>query len=82
MAEIGTAVPPLSGEVFGWLRAQGVEPSGPAFWRYTVIDMSRYLQIEAGEPTAEPVDGDERVHSGVLPAGRYATLRHIGARRP
>jgi effector-binding domain-containing protein len=79
MAEIGTAVPPLSGEVFGWLGTQGVEPSGPAFWRYTVIDMSRYLQIEAGEPTAEPIDGDERVHSGMLPAGRYATLRHIGA---
>ncbi|MEU4196855.1 GyrI-like domain-containing protein [Kribbella sp. NPDC026611] len=79
MAEIGTAVPPLSEEVSRWLGMHGVKSSGPAFWRYTVIDMSRYLQIEAGEPTQEPVGGDERVHAGVLPAGRYATLRHIGA---
>ncbi|NIK61432.1 GyrI-like domain-containing protein [Kribbella shirazensis] len=79
MAEIGNVVPPLSEEVFAWLDKHGVQPYGSAFWRYTVIDMSRYLQIEAGEPTAERVDGDERVHSGVLPAGHYATLRHIGA---
>lgn len=78
MGEIGTTVPPLSDELFGWLGAHGIEPGGPAFWRYTVIDMSSYLQIEAGEPTAEPVEGDGRVHSGVLPAGEYATLRHIG----
>jgi effector-binding domain-containing protein len=78
MTEISTAVPPLSQELFGWLGAQRIKPAGPAFWRYTVLDMSGYLQIEAGEPTAGPVAGDERVHSGVLPAGRYATLRHIG----
>lgn len=79
MAEIGAVVPPLSSEVFGWLGAHDLKPAGSAFWRYAVIDMSGYLQIEAGEPTAVQVDGDERVRSGVLPAGRYATLRHIGA---
>jgi effector-binding domain-containing protein len=29
-------------------------------------------------PVVTPVDGDDRVLAGVLPAGRYATLRYTG----
>jgi effector-binding domain-containing protein len=78
MATLGTVVPPLNGEVFGWLAANGIAPAGPPFWRYNVIDMARNLEVEAGCPVAEPVSGDGRVVAGVLPAGRYATLRHVG----
>ncbi len=78
MAALGTVVPPLNGEVFGWLAARGIAPAGPPFWRYNVIDMARNLEVEAGCPVAEPVAGDGRVVAGVLPAGRYATLRHVG----
>ena len=42
------------------------------------IDMARYLVIEAGVPVAAAVDGDDTVLAGVLPAGRYATLIHVG----
>jgi effector-binding domain-containing protein len=66
------------GEVFGWLGARGLPPAGPAFFRYDVIDMARELEMEAGVPVAAAVEGDGHVVSGVLPAGRYATLTHVG----
>jgi effector-binding domain-containing protein len=40
--------------------------------------MERQLEIETGVPVADPVPGEGRVFMGVLPAGRYATLTHIG----
>jgi effector-binding domain-containing protein len=66
------------GEVFAWLGARGLEPAGPPFFRYIVIDMTRQLEVEAGVPVATAVDGDDRVVADVLPAGRYATLTHVG----
>jgi effector-binding domain-containing protein len=66
------------GEVFGWLGARGLAPAGPPFFRYNVIDMTGELQVDAGVPVAAAVDGDGQVASGVLPAGRYATLTHVG----
>ena len=78
MQNLGEVVPPLNQEVFGWLAAHGGEPSGPPFWKYNVVDMERGLEVEAGVTTTQPVPGDDRVHAGVLPAGRYATLHHVG----
>jgi effector-binding domain-containing protein len=77
MAELGGLGARL-GEVFGWLDARGLAPAGPPFFRYNVIDMMRDLEVEAGVPVAVAVDGDAQVSSGVLPAGRYATLPHVG----
>ena len=65
-------------EVYAFLAARGVEPAGPPFWRYLVIDMERELEIEAGVPVAGPVDGDGDIRAGVLPAGRYVTVTHVG----
>ena len=48
MAEIGTVVPPLNGEVFRWLAERGAGAAGAPFWKYNVIDMDRELEIEAG----------------------------------
>jgi effector-binding domain-containing protein len=78
MDQLGAVVPPLNGEVFRWLGGRGLTPVGPPFWKYNVIDMQRGLEIEAGATVAEPVSGDERVLGGVLPAGRYVTMRHVG----
>jgi effector-binding domain-containing protein len=66
------------GEVFAWLGARGLAPAGAPFFRYNVIDMARELEVDAGVPVAAAVDGDGNVVSGVLPAGRYATLTHVG----
>ena len=78
MADLGTVVPPLNQEVFAWLGGHGTVPAGAPFWKYNVIDMAGELEIEAGVPVAAAVAGDDRVVSGVLPAGRYATLTHVG----
>lgn len=78
MDNIGAVVPPLTQEVFAWLRSQGVAPMGAPFWKYNIIDMERGMEIEAGVATVEPVDAGGPVHAGVLPGGRYVTLLHVG----
>ena len=77
MAELG-GLGARFGEVFGWLGARGLAPAGAPFFKYNVIDMMRELEVEAGVPVAAAVDGDDHVVSGVLPAGRYATVTHVG----
>lgn len=78
MDTLGTVVPPLSQEVNAWLAKRGIPPSGPAFWKYNVVDMERGMEVEAGTMVAVTPTGDGRVFASVLPAGRYATLRHVG----
>ncbi|MFF7333489.1 GyrI-like domain-containing protein [Streptomyces sp. NPDC008150] len=65
-------------ELLAWMRAEGVEPAGPPFCRYHVIDMFRELQVEAGVPVAARVDTAGDVRVDVLPAGRYVTYTHVG----
>ena len=81
MAGLG-AFAARTGEVFAWLGPRGLAPAGPPFLKYNVIDMMRQLEVEAGVPVAAPVDsgaaGQGEVVSGVLPAGRYATVTHVG----
>jgi effector-binding domain-containing protein len=79
MAEIGPFAA-RTGEVFAWLGARGLDPAGPPFLKYDVIDMTRQLEIEAGVPLAAavPTTGDGEVISGILPAGNYATVTHVG----
>ena len=78
MADLAAVVPPLNQDVFAWLGQRGTPPAGAPFWKYNVIDMAAKLEIEAGVPVAAAVAGDDRVLTGVLPAGRYATLTHVG----
>jgi len=77
MADIG-ALAVRTPEVFAWLGARGLAPAGPPFLKYNVIDMARQLEIDNGVPVAAPTSGDGEVVAGVLPAGRYATLTHVG----
>ena len=68
----------LRKELSAWLAQQGVEPAGPPFLRYHVIDMAGEMDIEYGIPVETALPGDERVAAGVLPAGRYASVIYIG----
>ncbi len=40
--------------------------------------MAREMDIEVGAPIATPLPGEGQVKSGLLPAGRYASLIYIG----
>ena len=78
MKSIGQELPPLAGDVFGWLGARGIAPAGAPFWKYDVIDMSHQLVVEVGVPVDAVVEGDDRVLGGVLPGGRYVTATFVG----
>jgi effector-binding domain-containing protein len=66
----------LFGELFDWLSARGIDPIGPPFIRYLVIDMDHELEIHVGVPVASPLPADERVISATLPSGSYVTLTY------
>jgi RNA polymerase sigma-70 factor (ECF subfamily) len=65
--------------LFAWLREKRIEPAGPPFIRYLeVAREGQPLRFELGAPTEVPVSADDVVNAGELPAGRYATLLHVG----
>ena len=78
MDGIASFVDESLGGVLAYLEQQGVDPAGAPFIRYNVIDMEKGLELEAGVPVSDPVQGAGRVFAGVVPAGRYGTLTHIG----
>ena len=78
MDGISAAVDEAFPELFGWLAGNSITPSGAPIIRYLVIDMTAGLQLVLGVPVSSPVAGRGRVQPGVLPAGRYAVLRHTG----
>ncbi|MGW7414615.1 GyrI-like domain-containing protein [Streptomyces sp. NPDC054863] len=65
-------------ELFGWLAARGTQPLGGPFFRYNLIGAKGELEIEAGVPVAVPLQPEGDVLSGLLPAGKYATVTHFG----
>lgn len=78
METLGKVLPGLHPAVFAWLGRRGLPPAGAPFWKYNVIDMSRGLEVEVGVPAAAVVEGDGQVLAGVLPSGRYASVRYTG----
>ena len=78
MSELPTVIPQLFDETAAWLQKKGVTPVGAPFIRYHVINMPGKLDIEMAYPVASSVPGSGSVSSGVLPAGRYASLVYHG----
>jgi effector-binding domain-containing protein len=75
LPEVADRVP----EIFGWLGDQRIPPTGAPFFKYNVIDMETELQVAVGVPVASLLsDVDDELFAAVLPAGRYATVRHVG----
>jgi hypothetical protein len=77
MTEFARVADHLPG-MFAWLAQRGVAPACAPFFRYRVIDMSAELVVEAGIPLAAPIEVEEPLFLDVLPAGRYATVTHVG----
>ncbi|ONI79848.1 GyrI-like domain-containing protein [Actinosynnema sp. ALI-1.44] len=65
-------------ELIGSLLARGVGLAGAPFFRYTLIDMQAQLEVEAGIPTLEVIEGEGDVFAAVLPAGHYVSHTHVG----
>lgn len=78
MESFASVIPPLLGQVFAWLERSGVAPSGLPFFRYSVINMPGEMEISAGVPITESVDGNNEVDPGMIAAGRYVTATHTG----
>jgi len=79
MNDIPTKLPPLIPEVRAWLEKNKVTPDGPPFFQYvSMMDSNNQLVTEVGFPVKDPVARDGRVIPGYFPAGRYATLTHMG----
>ena len=74
----GKVLPPLWSEVRAWLAGKDMAPSGAPFIRYLTIDMPRKLGVEVGFPVATALPGNDRISTGVFPAGRYAVLVYTG----
>jgi effector-binding domain-containing protein len=77
MTEFATVADHLP-TMFGRLGESGVTVTGPPFFRYRLIDMAAELVVEAGIPVRGHVEVEEPTFVGTLPAGRYATLTHVG----
>lgn len=77
MEEIKQVIGALFGEVMEYLAGNGIAPAGMPFTIYHEMDAER-LVMECGMPVASPVEGTERVRSGELPAGKVATVTHMG----
>jgi effector-binding domain-containing protein len=65
-------------EVFAFLQARGIAPAGAPVFSYDHVDMAGRMDLRVGVPTPGPVEGDGDIRPGVLPAGRYLTVTHVG----
>ncbi|MEV6344581.1 GyrI-like domain-containing protein [Actinoplanes sp. NPDC051851] len=64
--------------MFAGLARRGVPVAGAPFFRYRMIDMAAEMVVEAGIPVAGPVTVAAPDFTDTLPAGRYATVSHVG----
>ncbi|WP_093607488.1 GyrI-like domain-containing protein [Streptomyces indicus] len=69
-------------EIVGLLGERGITPVDGPFFKYELIDPSdqdRELEVVAGVPVHERVRlPSADLFAGSLPAGRYATVHHVG----
>jgi effector-binding domain-containing protein len=65
-------------DLFTWLKRHRLSATGSPFVRYHAVDMEGELELELAVPIASRLPGDDRVHAGTLPAGRWAVMLHVG----
>lgn len=72
--EIGQVAPPLVDTLIAWVEAKGGTVTGRSFFNYPQCYADGRMDVMVGVPTDSVMDGDERVVTGTLPGGRYASL--------
>ena len=78
MQQLAGAVDQGFPELFGWLASHALTPAGPPFIRYLEVSMDAELSIEVAVPVSTGPPAEGNIRAGVLPAGRYVTLLHVG----
>lgn len=69
----------LVGELFDWLKARDIKPSGAPFFRYWCMgDSAGKYKMEVGVPVKRMVTGDQRVVASHIPGGAYLRALHKG----
>jgi len=68
----------IAGELNEWAERHKVKTSGPPFLRYHVIDMRGFMDIEYCVPVHKALPDEGGVKSGLVPAGKYASLIYSG----
>jgi effector-binding domain-containing protein len=80
ITKLSKVIPEVTDEIIKWLDERGIKITGPSIVRYHVINMADNLDIEMGMIVDAPIEGDDRVKPGVLPAGKYASLVYTGVK--
>lgn len=79
LSEIGGALGRSFGEVYGHLGAHGVETQGPPFVIYHEVPAGdEPFDVEVCAPIGRPAEAPPGWELQELPAGRFATLMHVG----
>ncbi|MGV3490960.1 MAG: GyrI-like domain-containing protein [Devosia sp.] len=73
----GDVIGGIMGELFGGLNAAGIQPVGPVFFKYDIVNMPE-LVITFGVPVAAGTAAVGPLDAGTLPAGRYAQTTYWG----
>ena len=77
LPQVTSKVIQLLNETSDYLKSVSVEPTGPGFAVYYEVG-SFLVDLEAGYPVGQEVEGNDRVHAGELPGGKAAITLHNG----
>jgi effector-binding domain-containing protein len=78
MSDLTETLPEVYPRVGAWLSERALRQAGAPFWKYDVIDMDNTMEVEVAVPVFEPVEGDDDVRAGLVPAGRFVTASFTG----
>lgn len=76
-SEVAAQLAILLPEVMDHLTATGAVMAGPPFSRYHAWNDTE-IDLEAGIPVQQPIEGKGRVQASSLPGGRTVTCWHVG----
>lgn len=77
-AEVADTMQALMIELFLHATTKEIDVAGPPFARIMPGDQAGTVVVEAGLPTVKPQQTRGEIVAGVLPAGKAATVLHVG----
>ena len=75
---LGQVMGALFGEVMGYIVQRGQAPAGMPLAIYHSMGENLDVDLECGIPVASAIEDRGRIAAGELPAGKVATVTHVG----